>query len=211
MDKKNNMKQAMFEMFGVGSDPAAKEPAPVKEEPKSKPAVAPAKKAPEKTPAAEPVKKPVTAVSYLAPGTVMEGTLRSDGNVEVSGEFKGDITTKGTVILRSSIQGNITANSLNLYGCSLTGDIVVTDVVSISQDSTVCGNVTAREVQCAGRITGDLKISENTALEGTAQINGGIITGSMSVAKGAVIRGGIEIKMTPPCEKTTVAAQPAKK
>lgn len=198
MDKKSNMKQAMFEMFGVGSDNSANAQ-PVKEEARPQPVkeeVRPqsAKKAAEKTPAvAVPVKKPAAA-SYLAAGTVLEGTLQSDGDIEIAGEFKGDITTTGTVTLHSAIQGNVTASSLKLSGCKLTGDIIVNGIVFISQDSTVRGNVTAKELQCAGQVTGDLKISENTSLESTAQVNGNVVTGSISVIKGAVIRGGVEIK-----------------
>ena len=190
MDKKNNMKQAMFEMFGVGSDVSAKSVQPVKEEPKQK-VEQPTKKSAGKV-AAVPVEK--TVASFLAPGTVFEGTLRSMGDVEISGSFKGDITTEGTVVLRSDIQGNISAASLNLQGCKLEGDVTAKGPVFISQDSVICGNVAANELQCAGQITGDLKIAENTLLESTAKINGSVVTGTIAVVKGAVIRGGIEIK-----------------
>ena len=83
MDKKNNMKQAMYEMFGVGSDvnaksaqPAKEKPEvktaaqPIKEESKPRPIEQPVKKAADKIPPA-PVEKP--AASFLAPGTVFEG------------------------------------------------------------------------------------------------------------------------------------------
>lgn len=206
MDKKNNMKQAMFEMFGVGTDPAKKDIPAKKEESKDKDASVTVKKAPEKAATVVNSKKPA-AVSYLAAGTTVEGTLCSDGDVEIAGKFKGDVSAKGKVTLHSVIHGNITANSLRLSGCSLTGDVIVADIVTVSQDSVLCGNVTAKEVQCAGQITGDLKVSENIALESTSQVNGSVITGSMSVAKGAVIRGGIEIKMASACEKTAETVQ----
>ena len=197
MDKKSNMKQAMFEMFGVGSDNSANAQ-PVKEEARPQPVKEevhpqPAKRLADKATVVAPVKKPAAA-SYLAAGTVLEGTLQSDGDIEIAGEFKGDITTTGTVTLHSAIQGNVTASSLKLSGCKLMGDIIVNGIVFISQDSTVRGNVTAKELQCAGQVTGDLKISENTSLESTAQVNGNVVTGSISVIKGAVIRGGVEIK-----------------
>lgn len=197
MDKKSNMKQAMFEMFGVGSDNSANAQ-PVKEEARPQPVKEevhpqPAKRLADKAAAVAPAKKPAAA-SYLAAGTVLEGTLQSDGDIEIAGEFKGDITTTGTVTLHSAIQGNVTASSLKLSGCKLMGDIIVNGIVFISQDSTVRGNVTAKELQCAGQVTGDLKISENTSLESTAQVNGNVVTGSISVIKGAVIRGGVEIK-----------------
>ena len=96
--------------------------------------------------------------------------------------------------MRSGIQGNITADTLKLFGCNVTGDVVAKETVFVDQRSAIRGNVVAKEVQCAGQITGDLKISENTDLESTAQINGSIITGTISVAKGAMIKGALEIK-----------------
>ena len=204
MDKRNNMKQAMYEMFGVGAAPAAKSAPPSQKEHAPKEESSDSAKATAKTPAPASNKEPDPApavhtaqppavASYLAPGTVMEGTLRSVGDVEIAGDFKGDITTGGTVILHSNIQGNLSVSSLNLSGCSLVGDVVASGMVAVSGDSRICGNVTAKDLQCAGQIAGDLTVSGNTALDGTAQINGNIRTGSMSVVRGAVIRGSIEM------------------
>lgn len=203
MDKKNNMKQAMYEMFGVGSDQTEK-PTPTrsvnarKEDGKAtaqvvKSEVGSTMEKIEKT-VVKAETKPKAAASYLAPGTVFEGNIRSVGDVEIAGEFKGNITTEGTVIMHSSIQGNITASSLKLSNCSLIGDVVVNDAVAIGAQSKISGNVTAKDLICAGHITGDLTIAENMVLEKTAQINGNIVTGTLAVEKGAVIKGNIEIK-----------------
>ena len=143
-----------------------------------------------KTPA-----KPKAEASSLAPGTVFEGNIRSQGDVEIAGEFKGNITTEGAVILHSSIEGNITANSLKLSSCSLTGDVVVNDAVAIGQHSRINGNVTAKDLTCAGVINGDMTIAGNMLLEKTAQVTGNITTGTIAVEKGAVIKGGIEIRV----------------
>lgn len=136
MDKKNNMKQAMYEMFGVGADNNAAPAQPAKEETTRKAEPQGAKRLADKAAVVAPVKKPAAA-SYLAAGTVLEGTLQSDGDIEIAGEFKGDITTTGTVTLHSAIQGNVTASSLKLSGCKLVGDVVVSGVVFISQDSAI--------------------------------------------------------------------------
>ncbi|CDA82183.1 unknown [Firmicutes bacterium CAG:176] len=108
---RDEMKRTMFELFGVGSEDdkvlaaGGKKPA-VKPEP--------VKTAPVQAPV-QPVVK-AKAASYLAAGTSLEGTLRSDGDVEIAGAFKGEVITTGTVTLRSVIQSNITAGSLNLIG-----------------------------------------------------------------------------------------------
>ena len=201
MEKKSNMKQAMYEMFGVGSDQTEKPATPSRTADKSKAAAQSARKEadtkmekPMDTSAVKTPAKPKAEASYLAPGTVFEGNIRSQGDVEIAGEFKGNITTEGAVILHSSIEGNITANSLKLSSCSLTGDVVVNDAVAICQHSRINGNVTAKDLTCAGVINGDMTVAGNMMLEKTAQVTGNITTGTIAVEKGAVIKGGIEIR-----------------
>ena len=174
---RDEMKRTMFELFGVGSEDD-KVLAAGGKKPVAKPE--PVKTAPVQAPV-QPVVK-AKAASYLAAGTSLEGTLRSDGDVEIAGAFKGEVITTGTVTLRSVIQSNITAGSLNLIGCTLTGDVKVT------------GNINAKELLCAGKVNGDLEITGGTTLEEKAQISGGLVTGTLAVVKGAVIRGGVEIK-----------------
>ena len=65
MDKKSNMKQAMFEMFGVGSDNSANAQ-PVKEEARPQPVKEevhpqPAKRLADKAAAVAPAKQPAAA------------------------------------------------------------------------------------------------------------------------------------------------------
>lgn len=199
---RDEMKRTMFELFGVGGEDdkvlAAGGKKPAKPEP--------VKPAPAVRPMAEPVAvKPQPAASYLAPGTALEGTLRSDGDIEIAGTFRGDVITAGTVTLRSSTQSNITAGSLKLIGCVLTGDIKVTGTVTVSEDSQVTGNISARDLLCAGKIDGDLEISGGTTLEEKAQISGGLTTGTLEVVRGAIIRGSVEIKPFPSEAKAKTA------
>ena len=188
MDKKSNMKKAMYEMFGVGGDgseAASTAPAQVKStsvEVKSAPGAE--KKsvdhAPVKTPEARP------AASFLAPGTVFEGSFRA----------KGDVTSEGSVLLRSNLQSNITAGSVKLTGCTLIGDITANGPVTVSEDSKVTGNITAQSLLCAGEINGDIRISGNTQMDANARVSGSVVTGTISVAAGAILNGSVEMKGT---------------
>lgn len=200
--KTSNMKRAMFEMFGIGSDEPAevliiKEKKNATETMVARPAdTVPATKAADTVPAI-PTAAPVVSlrpVSYLTADTVWEGKLRSEGDVEVAGVFRGDITAKGSVILRNTVEGNLRVGSLQLNGCTLTGDTEADELVAVSPDSCVMGRVIAHDLRCAGTITGDITIAGHITLEQTARINGSIVTNSISVAKGAVICGGVEIK-----------------
>lgn len=133
--------------------------------------------------------------SYLAAGTAFEGTLRAAGDVEIAGSFKGDVISNGKVLLRSNIESNITAGSLVLADCSLVGNVAVNGMVTVSEGAKITGNITAKELMCAGEVTGDLQVAGNTMLEEKAKINGHIVTGTIAVIKGAVIKGGMEMKL----------------
>ncbi len=191
MDKKGNLKQAVYEVFGVGGGAeggAHHKAAPAAAEgKKAETAHAPA------APAA-PVTPPKAVASYLGPGTVLEGTLRSVGDVEIAGSFKGDIVTEGTVRLRSDIESNITAECLELSGCALVGDVVAKGTVTVSEGAKIRGSVTAGDLLCAGEISGDLNVSGNTVLEEKARVDGKVQTGTLAVVRGALIRGAVEMK-----------------
>ena len=194
-NKMNNMKQAMYEMCGVGRAPAEEQTGSA---PQSEPAPAPEKPAAQPKPAkpmsAFRAPEPKLTSSYLAPGTVLCGTLHSVGDVEIAGDFQGDITTEGTVILHANIQGNLTVSCLNLSGCSLTGDVTATGMVSVSDDSEIRGNVTAGDLYCSGSITGDLAVTGSVSLSAGAHVQGDITAGSMSMERGAVVNGTIRIR-----------------
>mgnify|MGYP000994630579 CR=1 FL=1 len=104
--------------------------------------------------------------------------------------------TEGSVLLRSNLQSNITAGSVKLTGCTLIGDITANGPVTVSEDSKVTGNITAQSLLCAGEINGDIRISGNTQMDANARVSGSVVTGTISVAAGAVLNGSVEMKGT---------------
>lgn len=187
MKKSDNMKQAMHEMFGVGSAPVSE----AAEKPVEAKSVAPTET---KTVVASVAPKP--AVSLLAAGTAFEGTLTAKGDVEIAGEFKGSISSGGVVRLRSDIESGVTAGSLEMTGCVLTGDVVVNGTVTVDEKSRIVGNISAKELICAGEIAGDLKVVDSVRLDAKARVSGNIVTGAISVERGAAISGNVQIKTT---------------
>ena len=198
----DNMKQAVFEVFGVGTAvPLTVEETPAEALTTTAAPVPAAESAPAApaVPAVEAV--PVMAapytlspVSFLAEGAQWEGTLRSEGDVEVSCPFHGELHAKGAVTLHAAMEGNVTAGNLTLAGCTLTGDVVCEGMLVISRDSRVCGNITTRELRCAGTVTGDITAEDTVVLESTARVSGSIATATLAVDKGAVICGDLTIK-----------------
>ena len=112
-----------YELFGVkiGEDEEVVPSAGVSAKPDNK-HPAPQQKFASAAPVAEPAKPvPAVATTYIAPGTELTGTLKTDSNVEICGKFEGDIISTGTVLLRADHHGNVTAKQLELNGKSMQG------------------------------------------------------------------------------------------
>ena len=153
---------------------------------------------PANAPAAESVAARATPVrrancTYFAEGTSMEGTLRSDSDVEIVGDFKGEIASDGKVTIHSNTQSSIAAAELVLVDCVLTGDAMVSGDVSINERSAVTGNIRAANVICSGIVRGNLNVSGNITLTENAQIVGDIRTGTLAMSRGARVSGKVDM------------------
>lgn len=159
-----------------------------------------AEPAPAPAPVVESAPAPARAVpvrrencTYFAEGTSMEGTLRSDSDVEIVGDFRGEIASDGKVTIHSNTQSSIAAAELVLVDCILTGDAMVGGDVSINERSSVTGNIRAANIICSGIIKGNLNVAGNITLTENAQIVGDIKTGTLAISRGAKVSGKIDM------------------
>lgn len=203
MSKKDNFGQAMYDIFGVGKDGSKEQEDEVVVN--------------DETPAEEAgqevsfsveenrekvvdmrVEKAVPITSYdstyLASGTMMKGTLSTKGDVEIAGDFEGEIISKGKVTLHSNVNSKVTAAGLVLLGCNLVGNVEITGDIIMDAQSYIEGDVRADNMTCSGKVKGDLDIQDNLTLDEFAQIDGNIKVDTLSVDRGAKISGGIEMR-----------------
>lgn len=131
--------------------------------------------------------------TYFAPGTVFEGTLHSDGDVEIEGQFSGEIVSDGKVTLYSDTSSSVSARSLSLIGSTLSGDSVVTEDVQVDDTSYIKGNIRALGVDCAGTIIGNIRAGNLVSLQSTASVSGDIKTAALVVTNGAQVHGKIDM------------------
>ena len=203
MSKIDNFKQAAYDMFGVGSaaDFAAQNTSDSESTGSAHPAEPvvsgelTASTRPQTVSGPSGAPYVLVPATYLAPGTVMEGTLRSKGDVEIAGTFKGDIITEGDVILHTSIEGNVTSNNLSLVDCSVTGDCTVTTLLRIDSSSSIKGNISAAELVCSGSVVGNIDVRGNATFDSSAIVDSNITAGSIAMERGAKISGQLNMKV----------------
>lgn len=131
--------------------------------------------------------------TFFAPGTSFEGTLTTPGDVEIAGEFTGEIVSDGKVSLRKVGDITISSQDLELLGATYKGDVTVSGEVIVDAASSLHGNVRSARVLCEGVIQGNLNVSENVTICENARVTGDINTPSMDVALGAKISGQVQM------------------
>ena len=163
MDKKI-IKQTAYELFGVGAAPEHTAPAKGGRNEPVKPAVSAA-------PVVQPSAPAKPAASYLAPGTALEGQLRSEGDLEIAGSFRGSITTNGTVTVSedSRITGNVAARELQCAG-EINGDLSITGNTTLEEKARINGSVSTGTMSVArgAAICGSVEMGKKSGKKGDA-------------------------------------------
>lgn len=99
----------------------------------------------------------------------------------------GDIST--LLSKDTEIRGSVKSQGSIRIDGSVFGDVFSAKTVTIGATGTVDGNVTGDEIIVAGKIKGALTSRGRIALESSAQIEGDLNTGRLSIAEGAMFRG----------------------
>lgn len=131
--------------------------------------------------------------TYFAPGTIIEGTLHSINDVEIAGDFSGEIVSEGAVTIHANTISSIAAKSLHLIGSTLTGTVAVDGNVTLDDFSTVTGNIRANTLDSAGTIKGNLNVRDSVALRHRAQVTGDIKTALLSIDRGVKLIGKVDM------------------
>lgn len=90
-------------------------------------------------------------------------------SVRVKGDFHG----QGNLIVEGFVEGNLKTGS-SLY---------------VGDKARVTADIEAREARIGGEIKGNIKVKGYLEVAASAKISGDIETGSLSVARGAVLNG----------------------
>ncbi len=85
---------------------------------------------------------------------------------------KGEINSKGTVRIDGRFEGNLNA-----------------EAVIIGEGAYLLGDITARTLLAAGRITGNVHSSESVEIQPKGEVCGDIYTSRLTVADGGVFEG----------------------
>ena len=94
--------------------------------------------------------QPKPSESILAAGLTIEGKIEGNGNIRVSGRFKGTVNVKGELTIEpgASIDGEVNADTV-LVGGEVRGHLVAKSLVEFKESGTLIGDLKAGSLTVA--------------------------------------------------------------
>lgn len=86
-------------------------------------------------------------LNSIANGTVIEGNIRTEGDIRIDGKVNGNVISKGKLVTGSSseIVGDIMCAHGNIEGM-VRGNIQVTEVLKVAKSANIDGNITTKKL-----------------------------------------------------------------
>jgi cytoskeletal protein CcmA (bactofilin family) len=129
--------------------------------------------------------------TIISKNTVIRGAVQTDDSIRLLGQVHGDIDCKSNIVVAGKVRGNTTAANAYVMDAQIDGNMQCEDVVSVSSDAWVLGNIRAQQAEIDGKIKGNLDIRHAISIGSTSSIIGNISTDELEIKRGAFINGQI--------------------
>lgn len=129
--------------------------------------------------------------TIISKNTVIRGAVQTDDSIRLLGQVLGDIDCKSNIVIAGKVRGNTSAANAYVMDAQVDGSLQCDDVVSVSSDAWVLGDVRAQQAEIDGKIKGNLDIRHAISIGTTSSIIGNISTDELEIKRGAFINGQI--------------------
>tara|TARA_B110000444_G_C18846904_1_gene602613 strand:- start:1 stop:480 length:480 start_codon:yes stop_codon:yes gene_type:complete len=81
-------------------------------------------------------------INRIVEGTIIEGSIRSESNLRIDGEFTGELVTKGRLVVgpKGRVKGKVHCLCCDVEG-TLEGEVTVLELLAMKASSTVQGEL----------------------------------------------------------------------
>lgn len=128
-------------------------------------------------------------VTVISKGTSINGSISSEGSLEIMGIITGDVECLGKLSITGKIIGNSSAAEVYINTERLEGCVTSEGSVKVGLGTVVIGDIVATSGVIAGAIKGEIDINGPIVIDSTAIIKGNIKAKSVQINNGAVIEG----------------------
>ena len=87
------------------------------------------------------------SVNIIGAGTVIEGDIKSDGDIRIDGTLNGSLGTKGKLVLGTTgmVDGEVACQNADISG-TINGKIKVAELLSLKATSKLTGDITTNKL-----------------------------------------------------------------
>lgn len=128
-------------------------------------------------------------VTVISKGTTINGSISSDGSLDIMGNITGDVECLGKLSITGKIIGNSMAAEVYINTERLEGSVNSEGSVKVGLGTVVVGDIVATSGVIAGAVKGEIDINGPIVIDSTAIIKGNIKAKSVQINNGAVIEG----------------------
>lgn len=128
-------------------------------------------------------------VTVIAKGTTINGSISSDGSLDIMGSVTGDIECLGKLTITGKINGNTSAAEVYVNTERMEGGITSEGTIKIGLGTVVIGDIVATSGAIAGAVKGEIDVNGPVVVDSTAIIKGNIKAKSIQINNGAIVEG----------------------
>ena len=132
-------------------------------------------------------------VTVISKGTTINGSISSDGSLDIMGNITGDVECLGKLSITGKIKGNSSASEVYVNTERLEGSITSEGSIKIGLGTVVIGDIVATSGVIAGAVKGEIDVNGPIVVDSTAIIKGNIKAKSVQINNGAVIEGALSL------------------
>jgi len=115
---------------------------------------------------------PTHSLNSLVPGTVIEGTVRSENDIRVDGTIKGNLQCDAKVIIGPTgrVEGEVMCKNAVIEG-AFDGTITVSELLNIRESANISGDVTTDKLIVQSGATFNVSCNMGVKPNGQQQVN----------------------------------------
>jgi len=129
--------------------------------------------------------------TIISKNTIIRGVLQTDDSIRLLGQVMGDIECRANIVVAGKIRGNTTASNAYIYDAQVDGDVRCDDIVTVSSDAWVLGNIRAQQAEIDGKVKGNMEIRHMVTIGAQSSVLGDISTDELEIKRGAFVNGHI--------------------
>ncbi|MCX7715765.1 MAG: polymer-forming cytoskeletal protein [Clostridia bacterium] len=138
-------------------------------------------------------KQEIVETTRITKDTKITGTIIARSNIEINGDVYGDVESQHTIKITGKVEGNVTGKDVEISSATVKGNIHANEQLTVKNQSSIVGNINANEVEFNGKITGNINAKKDIAIQKEAGIIGDISASTISIEKGAMLKGQMSI------------------